>query len=204
MSADYSSLWQRYLWRNWKLLLLATGLAFVILQVDYMSKLISSSRSTGDPLVDTSTKHRQQLAAKKILSKWDQQQHSKLLTDPQGNSISLRGTRLKDVMKYFPNANGKFNCINNKVEIDFVKINDDYCDCLEDGSDEPGTNACSNGKFYCEMTSKTFPYKVPSYQVNDGVCDCCDGSDEWMEVFVPDTSNKEHLTYRSTKCKNQC
>lgn len=38
-----------------------------------------------------------------------------------------------------------------------------------------------------------FAVKVPSYQVNDGVCDCCDGSDEWQEVSVLDASNGTNI-----------
>lgn len=34
--------------------------------------------------------------------------------------------------------------------------------------------------------------KIPSYKVNDGVCDCCDGSDEWLEVSVLD-ANKGNI-----------
>lgn len=56
------------------------------------------------------------------------------------------------------------------------RINDDYCDCL-DGADEPGTSACSNGRFYCVNTPHQ-PRFIPSSHVDDGVCDCCDGSDE--------------------------
>lgn len=29
-----------------------------------------------------------------------------------------------------------------------------------------------------------FAAKIPSYKVNDGHCDCCDGSDEWAETAV--------------------
>ncbi|KAL3130419.1 hypothetical protein ABBQ38_008242 [Trebouxia sp. C0009 RCD-2024] len=56
------------------------------------------------------------------------------------------------------------------------RINDDYCDCF-DGSDEPGTSACSNGRFYCRNRGHQ-PRLVNSSFVDDGICDCCDGTDE--------------------------
>mmetsp|Transcript_5898 Transcript_5898/g.10869 ORF Transcript_5898/g.10869 Transcript_5898/m.10869 type:complete len:920 (-) Transcript_5898:113-2872(-) len=57
-------------------------------------------------------------------------------------------------------------------------VNDDYCDCPEDGLDEPGTSACAHGRFFC-ANAGSIPQFIPSAAVNDGVCDCCDGSDEW-------------------------
>eukprot|EP01031_Cornospumella_fuschlensis_P026040 gene26040-31442_t len=42
----------------------------------------------------------------------------------------------------------KFVCDGGKVILNPSSINDDYCDC-QDGSDEPGTSACSNGVYYC-------------------------------------------------------
>lgn len=71
-------------------------------------------------------------------------------------------------------------------------FNDDYCDC---GQDEPLTSACPSSVFSCKFSfSKELnlksssdelrkllekvPEKVPSSFVLDGVCDCCDCSDE--------------------------
>ena len=70
--------------------------------------------------------------------------------------------------------------VGKKEVVDFAKINDNFCDC-EDGSDEPGTNACSHVKdahgFYCQNVGSE-PKLIKNSFVNDNVCDCCDGSDE--------------------------
>ena len=70
-----------------------------------------------------------------------------------------------------------FSCDKNTKILPKEKLNDDFCDC-EDGSDENKTNACSNGKFYCN--NYLYLKKVISTsKLNDGICDCCDGSDEF-------------------------
>ncbi|BFF90633.1 glucosidase 2 subunit beta [Drosophila madeirensis] len=106
----------------------------------------------------------------------------------------IRGTRLFDYDAYKPNFEGKFKCLDGSKEIAFDHLNDNYCDCEADGSDEPSTNACTNGRFYCRyqkrhITGRGRDKYVASSRVNDHVCDCCDGSDEWTT----------HV-----KCRNDC
>ena len=59
-----------------------------------------------------------------------------------------------------------------------------------DGSDEPGTSACPNGRFHC-LNKGHKPMDVLSSRVNDGICDCCDGSDEWDSRVTCTNSCKE-------------
>ena len=101
-----------------------------------------------------------------------------------------------------------FTCISSPhIKLTTSRINDDYCDC-PDGSDEPGTSACSHISslsppyipeqdgsdnlnaslalpgYYCKNEGHQ-PSYLPFTNVNDGVCDyelCCDGSDEWASV----------------------
>lgn len=110
-----------------------------------------------------------------------------------------------------------FTCISHPaIQVPFAAVNDDFCDC-PDGSDEPGTAACSylsrnsaltaadrpgNSEldlssvlpgFYCKNKGHR-PGYVPFQRVNDGICDyelCCDGSDEWARVG-------------GSKCEDRC
>lgn len=86
-------------------------------------------------------------------------------------------------------AGEPFTCLDKSATIPWNKVNDDYCDCL-DGSDEPGTSACPDMKFYCANVGHEGVF-IHSGYVNDMVCgkslsllpylriDCCDGSDEY-------------------------
>lgn len=81
-------------------------------------------------------------------------------------------------------------CPSTGIKLTQEMINDGHCDCPDDGFDEPGTAACSKGKFYC-ANAPLEPMYISSFKVNDGVCDCCDGSDEYLNNF-------------GTPCPNTC
>ncbi|KAG8045215.1 hypothetical protein GUJ93_ZPchr0008g12282 [Zizania palustris] len=72
---------------------------------------------------------------------------------------------------------GVIRCRDGSGKFTRDKLNDDFCDC-PDGTDEPGTSACPEGKFYCNNAGHS-PITIFSSRVNDGICDCCDGSDEY-------------------------
>lgn len=65
--------------------------------------------------------------------------------------LVYRGIHPDDLRFYLPDSRNKFTCLNSKKLIPFSWVNDDYCDCADDGSDEPGTSACTLGIFYCKF-----------------------------------------------------
>ncbi|XP_010032841.2 LOW QUALITY PROTEIN: glucosidase 2 subunit beta [Eucalyptus grandis] len=79
-------------------------------------------------------------------------------------------------VKYYGSSN-RIECKDGSKKFSRAQVNDDFCDC-PDGTDEPGTSACPNGKFYCRNAGHV-PVIIFSSRVNDGICDCCDGSDEY-------------------------
>ena len=79
---------------------------------------------------------------------------------------------------------------NNQV-ITRNQVNDDYCDC---GIDEPGTNACES-TFYC-FNNHHLPLTIKSSRVNNGICDCCDGTDEYDgKIKWIDSCKENHGLY---------
>lgn len=62
-----------------------------------------------------------------------------------------------------------FSCKDgSKTGMPLTRVNDDYCDC-GDGSDEPGTSACPNGRFLCRNIGHV-GVSLHSSRVNDGIC----------------------------------
>ncbi|XVE62613.1 hypothetical protein DITRI_Ditri06bG0132000 [Diplodiscus trichospermus] len=91
-------------------------------------------------------------------------------------------------------------CKNGSKKFTKIQLNDDFCDC-PDGTDEPGTSACPQGKFYCRNAGHS-PSLVFSSRVNDGICDCCDGSDEYDgKVKCPNTCREAGKVARDKLAK---
>eukprot|EP00933_Yihiella_yeosuensis_P005124 TRINITY_DN109576_c0_g1_i1.p1 TRINITY_DN109576_c0_g1~~TRINITY_DN109576_c0_g1_i1.p1 ORF type:complete len:441 (-),score=88.74 TRINITY_DN109576_c0_g1_i1:175-1497(-) len=122
------------------------------------------------------------------------------IRDSQG--FIVRGAT-HDVSKRYAKqleAGNGFTCFDGSEHFpSFKVVNDDYCDC-PDGSDEPGTSACSGipglalKGFSCSWNSRSPVLSgtvgkldiIRLGAVNDGICDCCNGEDEWNgEVKCP-------------------
>ncbi|GBG29616.1 Glucosidase 2 subunit beta [Hondaea fermentalgiana] len=114
--------------------------------------------------------------------------------DDFGGRSEIRGVPERDADKY---AGLRFSCDGGSRELAVEAVNDDFCDC-NDGSDEPGTSACSMvnlASFFCANEG----YKglvLPTARVFDGICDCCDGSDE-APGKCPDTCQEDGASYRA-------
>lgn len=106
-----------------------------------------------------------------------------------------RGVREEERHFYILNNENTFRCRDGSNVIRLNQVNDDYCDCQQDGSDEPGTEACPNGRFFC-LPEDMY---MPSSRVNDGICDCCDGSDEWRAKVLSPMGNA-----RDAPCTDTC
>lgn len=120
----------------------------------------------------------------------------------------IRGTHVTQTEAYKIRSDGTFQCLQSKELVPYSSINDDYCDCA-DSSDEPGTSACPQSKFYCTFQDEvSAPQFVLGSRVGDGVCDCCDGSDEWEghQVFpgVHITGKQWTDILHHAPCENHC
>ncbi|CAE7249191.1 unnamed protein product [Symbiodinium natans] len=90
-------------------------------------------------------------------------------------------------------AQGRFECLSGgKSFPSFSVVNDDYCDC-PDGSDEPGTSACSGlpgpalPGFACTWSGGAPERLVRLGAVNDGICDCCNGEAAMAQIQMVET-----------------
>lgn len=127
--------------------------------------------------------------------------------------LALRGVLPENEAYYNEGKDqGVFTCISDGKVIPFKHVNDGYCDCA-DGSDEPGTSGCSNGKFYCKNEG-FFSKLINSNLVDDGICDCCDGSDELpgvcpntctdlMNEYIENAKESNGLIQRGLRLKNE-
>uniref|UniRef100_A0A6J0TIC8 Glucosidase 2 subunit beta n=1 Tax=Pogona vitticeps TaxID=103695 RepID=A0A6J0TIC8_9SAUR len=113
-----------------------------------------------------------------------------LLLSGLAASVEVRRPRGVSLTNHhFYDESKQFTCLDGSATIAFDRVNDDYCDC-KDGSDEPGTSACPNGRFHCSNAGYR-PQYIPSSHVNDGICDCCDATDEYNSGTVCENTCKE-------------
>jgi len=98
------------------------------------------------------------------------------------HATNVRGVFPSQIASY---QGQTFKCLGGTKTIPIEAVNDDYCDC-QDSSDEPGTSACPNGRYFC-INAGHVAQSIFSSRVNDGICDCCDGSDEYLSSICKNT-----------------
>ncbi|RDX68347.1 Glucosidase 2 subunit beta, partial [Mucuna pruriens] len=105
--------------------------------------------------------------------------------------------------RHTPSSSEVIKCRDGSKSFSRDRLNDNFCDC-PDGTDEPGTSACPNGKFYCRNLGSK-PQFIVSSHVNDHFCDCCDGSDEYDGIICcPNTCVMGgNAKYTISNCKSK-
>lgn len=111
-------------------LLLCVSLTFLIYQVKFVSQLQNPTEFFNENLSS------KELKATRTHAPGVREVHTK----PAG---VMRGIRIRDLDSYTKKLmREKFQCLDKSKEIDWAKVNDDFCDCA-DGTDETFTNAVS-------------------------------------------------------------
>lgn len=90
-----------------------------------------------------------------------------------------------------------FRCFDGSSTINLSQFNNNIPDC-KDGSDEPGSSYESGTKFYCQNDG-WISESLDKWKVDDGVCDCCDCSDESQAISSQFGNQCSYLSARKKK-----
>jgi len=215
----FSNAFQKF-FRNWKIWC-ACAVVFFLLNVIYLLSQVNrsskaSSSAINDHAADSMLKSLDKERGVDVSNsrKTKNDMRSKIMrikndtirsADSVKNRISsmTRGADPSHIIhKLVQNGIGSeatFTCLDGLKKLSLRDFNDDFCDCV-DGSDEPGTNACNNGRFYCSVEEKF----IHSTYVNDGICDCCNGEDEWMNSQPLYILPRKFPSKKFVPCPNTC